>query len=400
MPRDLNVTEDPKTKSEEELVSDTGNTFIDPDEVDIFGDADHIDLKKHESLKPKEPTPLGATKEEIEELQNAETDEEDVDDESIEPDEEVETEDDSDEDESEETESDEITDDVPEEFELSEDEYNALKQQDKDELIARILKHKKGSSTLQSKLAKVENALSKELVDGLIEKTTDPRVVRKLITDLSGSKEFQDYVGDFYNKYEFVDGKYTKVDTGPDLETLDSFSKLLVEKMSLDINNFMPEGETFNPGEAYLAGSPSYKARAKYDDAIKKIDDNIDKMTSRAVDMSEKRKSAQAAARAAAESKLNEIISENKIFASDPGAETNFRSFIERNNSDLVSVFFKAWQFERTRGTKLKKLVLNEKKTVSKNNGKVKIKPGKVSTRPEKSTRKVFQEDEMFGDLD
>jgi hypothetical protein len=419
MARNLEVTEDPKVKDSTVLAKKTGTTFMDSDEVDLFGDSNVEIMKEegkivpHPSTKTKKPMPLGATKEEFEKaknierekLQNAEPDEEGEVDEVEEDVEEVDNEAEGDvEEESEEADDSEEEEGaeekavVPEEFDIDEDEYQSLVKQSKDELIARMLKHRKGNATLQSTRGKIDNALGKDVVDSILDGSTNPQVVRKLISDIKDSEAFQNYVSSFYDKHQLKDGKYVKVSDEPDMDTLSKYSELVVKKASLDINDYMPDGDSFDPGQAFISGTPSYKAKLKYEKDLSEVDAGLNAIIQASATADAQRKQSVQENQKRSEERFKDIINSNKIFKKDGSAEGDFRSFIQKNSSDLLSTFFDAWRYNRMAGDKTRTLVLNEKNAVAKNNGKVKIRPTKVSTRPEKPV-KSYQEDEVFGDL-
>ena len=403
MPRTLEVAEDPKVKKGSELTVNAGETFLDSDDMDLFGDrnpeiSDDVaadDFVPHPSNKTKPPMPLGATKEEVQKLQNAEPEEEEEEEEIEEEAAEEEVEDEGEEGEEEEAEEEAVT---PEEFDITEDEYQSLQKQTKDELIARMLKHRKGNATLQSVRSKIDNALGKDVIDSILDGSTNPQVVRKLITDIKGSEAFQEYVSGFYDKHQLKDGKYVKVKDEPDMDTLTKYSELVVKKASIDINDYMPDGDSFDPGQAFISGTPSYKAQLKYEKDLSEVDANLNAIIQASASADMQRKQAVQENQKRSEEKFRDIINSNKVFKKDASAEDAFRGFIQKNSSDLLSMFFDAWRYNRMNGEKTRTLVLNEKNAVAKNAGKVKIGQTKVSTRPEKPV-KQYQEDEVFGDL-
>lgn len=382
--------------------SDKGSgTFLDSDNVDIFGDNDALaDIVPHESHKIKQPDNfLGEVAEDDTTTEEDDQDGETVDESEL--DEEQEGDDTgesgSDEGVDEEFESEDETE-FENEFEISDSEYKFLQKQEKDQLIARILKHRKGQGTLQSKIAKLEGTLSKDIVDSVISGQTDGRVVRQLMSDLSQHESFQHYVADFYNKYEFKDGTYTKIDDAPDKGTLEKFSELTIKKLSLDINDFMPEGETFNPGEVYISGTASNKAKSKYETEAGKIDRELNNIIGNSVDASSKRSASIQSAKQKSEQQLKDAIDSDKSLKNNFNAQNEFRQFMQQNSSNLAKVFLAAYRYEKASNSKVKKLVLNEKKNLSKNKRKVRTGGRKVST-DKVVESKSYIEDELFGDL-
>jgi len=387
-------------------------SYLNSDEVNIFGDDDFEEkspgLLKHESNKIKlSDHYIGEKIEEEEgveeyesdiddEVEDSDIDDEEVDEKSEEDDEEDEEESEEEPEEEPDEESDEVEDSTTT-VDIAEDEYDYLKNLSKDELIAKMVNHRKSHKTMQSVRSKIDNALTKEVTDSIISGETDPRVVRKLMHDLTNSQQFQEYVSDFYTKYEYKDGTYHKIDDTPDVSILQKYNDLVIKKVSLDINELMPEGLQYDPSEAFMPGTASNKAYQKYQAESQKIDKEISAIMESASNNVNGREEALRKQRDASEKRMKELFNADSKLKGNLSAQDDFRQFVQSNGNDLVGMFLKAWKFEKASKTKVKTLVLNEKKSISKNKKRPKAGSKKVSTN--KVNTKRFIEDDIFGDL-
>ena len=327
---------------------------------------------------PRDPEPETEVKEEVDEVETV-----------------VEDDDDKQETETVEEESDETTDDNDQEsdegevIEVDEDEAEHLLGMDKEQLVAWGVKHRKGNSTLQSRIAKVENILGKDFTTQ-IESGQVPNEVGILFQSLN-DETFQRYVGDFFNTHEAKDGKYVLThDPRATGDQLVQYSELVGKAAQVESKiDRAARGEIDDDNF-------SLSAAMKERDDIRKQMSDIESSTRQPttpVSPEEKAKIGQ---------KVWDDLITDYPELKDEQERLNFTNYVKSNSQNYLNVLYGAYKSNGRVKKKVKRFVLKEMESVRTNKQQAK-KANIKTTAKTKEPVKAKEPDEMldyFGDIE
>ena len=292
-------------------------------------------------------------------------------------------------------------------IEVDNAEYEFLTGLEKDDIITRMLAHRKGKTTLQSRLDKIKDIVGTDLVKAL-EEGEDVTPVKTLLHDLQ-DPALQSYIADFYTTHEKTDVGYKRVKGFiPTTDVFTTYTNLLTEKANLNVSQFLTEGDNFSADDALLnPHSPSGRALASYQSKQREIDTKLADLTKASTTTTPVPQQDPAAASRAWDSlrkRFPELV--------DKGKMTSFQSFVRDNINTPLEAFYSAFRAQESGTSKRRTLVLRELNTIDKNvqsapnningmvstgnNKKKDTVPGNV--KPEDWER-IKHDNDVFGDI-
>jgi hypothetical protein len=268
------------------------------------------------------------------------------------------------------------------EIEVEQSEYDHLKSQPLDDLIAWGLDHRKGKSTLQSRLDKLQNVIGKQLIDA-VEAGENLTGVQKLLADLPDAS-FQQHLAKFYETHELKNGSYirTKAELpAPDL--LKRYAETIVNQASLNVTNFYDgDADDFDYNEAVR--NPSSKAGvalSKYENEKRKLEAELQKIES---ESNQSQQSVQPQSddqvRRQNQRAWDGLINRYKEL-NIPDKLRDFRAFADQHRTPetLLEAIYKAFQFDLSAKRATRTLIVRELEAIGANKS--------VSTPPEKADK-------------
>jgi hypothetical protein len=293
------------------------------------------------------------------------------------------------------------------EVEIEQKEYDYLKTLDNDQLIARMVSHRKGKATVQSRLDKLKNVVGESFIQA-VDAGQDLRGASRLLSDLA-HPEFQDHLTEFYASHELKNGKYvrTKESAPPAPSVLARYTELLTKQAELNPMQYMDKDTDFDANEALARpASPSGRAWSKYEGEKLKIQREIDAILQQSAEVGTPSPDK---TREAAEV-LHTQWQKNKELQ-DQDKVTAFKQFVEEYRNRPLEAFLLAFRQANNGKANTIRLVMKELDRVSANksapvttsqkvqsgNSKHKIKiPNNIRR---EDIAAVIKDNEVFGDI-
>jgi len=297
------------------------------------------------------------------------------------------------------------------EVEIDQKEYDYLKTLDADQLIARMVSHRKGKSTLQSRVDKLKNAVGDDFFKA-VEEGQDVRGASRLLTDLA-YPEFQDHLKDFYDSHELRNGQWvrTKQATVPPPDVFSRFMELTTKQAELNPIQFMDKDSEFDANEALARpGSPSGRAYGKYESEKMKLQREIDTILQQSVEAGAPRPDKSKETAAVLKRNWDDLVSHNKELQ-DQTKLQEFQTFVDTYRNRPLDAFFMAFQHANNGKAATIRLVMKEFDRVSANKSapvttsqKVQSASSKYKIKVPNNIRRedvaaVIKDNEVFGDL-
>lgn len=256
-----------------------------------------------------------------------------------------------------------------EEVEVEESELTYLREisaTKPDALIAKMLSYRKGNSTLQSRIDKMKAIFGQDIV-GAVERGEVPELTGRLLTDLR-DETFEHYVADFYASHELKDGRYIRTRAlAPAPDLLAEYAKLTLEKASLNMGAFLPDGEEFDATEAMTNRlSPSGQALSKMQLREREIDQRLGEITSlsgQSTSGTQIPPEETARVKQAAIDSLTGAHPELK----DASQFDRFRTFVAEHQANPLEIYYQAYSSAQAKNARTQRLAVIELETVRKN---------------------------------
>jgi hypothetical protein len=298
------------------------------------------------------------------------------------------------------------------EVEVDPKEYEFLKGLDTDQLIARMVSHRKGKSTLQSRVDQLKNAVGDNFFKAVIE-GQDVRGASRLLTDLA-YPEFQDHLKEFYDSHELRNGQWVRIKQTPvpTPDVLTRYTELITRQAELNPVQFMDKDIDFDANEALARpGSPSGRAYSKYESEKMKLQREIDTILQQSAAVGAQKSPDQAREAAVVlKRSWDDLVSKNKELQ-DQTKLTEFQTFVDTYRQRPLEAFFMAFQHANNGKAATIRLVMKEFDRVSANKSapvstsqKVQSASSKYKIKIPNNIRRedvsaVIKDHEVFGDI-
>jgi hypothetical protein len=297
------------------------------------------------------------------------------------------------------------------EVEIDQKEYDFLKTLEPDQLIARMVSHRKGKSTLQSRVDKLKNAVGDDFFKA-VEDGQDVRGASRLLTDLA-HPEFQDHLKEFYDSHELRNGQWirTKQASAPPPDVLSRYTDLISKQAELNPIQFMDKDSEFDANEALARpGSPSGRAYSKYESEKMKLQREIDTILQQSAAVGAPKPEQAREAAAVLKRSWDDLVVHNKELQEQTKL-TEFQSFVDTYRNRPLEAFFMAFQHANNGKAATIRLVMKEFDRVSANKSAPVTTQQKVQSAASKYKIKVpnnikredvaavIRDNEVFGDL-
>lgn len=298
------------------------------------------------------------------------------------------------------------------EVEIEQKEYDYLKTLDADQLIARMVSHRKGKSTLQSRVDKIKNVVGDSFWKA-VEDGQDLRGASRLLSDLS-HPEFQSHIKDFYDSHELRGDTYirTKQASTPPLDVLSKYTELITKQAELNPVQYMDKDAEFDANEALSRpGSPSGRAYAKYESEKMKLQREIDTIMQQSAEVGAPKPDQVREAAAVLQRQWQDLVSHNKELQ-DQTKLSDFQRFVDDYRNKPLEAFWLAFRQASNGKANTIRLVMRELANVSANKSapvstSQKVQSGVSSKHKIKVPANIRREDvagvikdhEYFGDI-
>ena len=291
--------------------------------------------------------------------------------------------------------------------ELEQAEYDHLNSLSKDDLIAKLVSHRKGKSTFQSQLAKLENVVGQPILEA-VKTGEDLTMVSRLLSDLP-DPAFQKHVAEFYDEHSMKDdGTYERVkDRVPAPDVLAKFAELNMKLANLNVISFMPQETEFDANEAMTnPASVSGQAMAKMRTEESKINKELTEIIEKSTQTHQAVKADPEGIRQARLLAWDNLVESNPQLQK-PGEKDKFKAYVQEKRNNLLEVLYESYKRESEAQKQTKTLILREIDTVAKNKQSVEKPKTGVSTDTKKAPKDYDESQEhlikadadYFGDM-
>lgn len=256
-----------------------------------------------------------------------------------------------------------------EEVEVEESELTYLREiatSKPDALIAKMLSYRKGNSTLQSRIDKVKAVFGQDII-AAVERGEVPDITGRLLTDLR-DETFEHYVADFYSSHELKDGRYVRTRAlAPAPDLLAEYAKLTLEKASLNMGAFLPDGEEFDATEAMTNRlSPSGQALSKMQLREREIDQRLGEITSLSGQSTSGTQIPPEEVARAKQVAIDSLTSAHPELK-DASQFDRFRTFVAEHQANPLEIYYQAYSSAQAKNARTQRLAVIELETVRKN---------------------------------